>query len=210
VLRTLPSSAQRRVPFRLRHRALTVLLVLVVVIALAGGAVWLATRTHHGTGHLAAAAPAQSVPVSLCQSCAHDYDPLGDHVEDPGTVGNVVDRDPSTYWQTESYYSGSLQKPGVGVYLDASPGVQARKIEIDTPTPGWNVEIYARDTPPPVSLQAGSWPDGWTRVGALNSVQAKSVISLVSSAKYVYYLVWITQLPPHSELVRISELTLDS
>jgi serine/threonine protein kinase len=210
VLRTLPSSAQRRVPFRLRHRALTVILLLVVVLALAGGAVWLATRTHHGTGHLAAAAPPQSSPVSLCQSCAHDYDPLGDHVEDPSTVNNVVDRDPGTYWQTESYYSGSLQKPGVGVYLDASPGVRARKLEIDTPTPGWNVEIYARDTPPPVALSPGSWPDGWTRIGGQNAVAAKSVIPLAPSAKYVYYLVWITQLPPHSESVRIAELTLDS
>jgi serine/threonine-protein kinase len=57
VLRTLPSTAQRRVPFRVRHRAITVLLVLVVLAAIAGGAVWLATRTHRGIGKLSQPRP---------------------------------------------------------------------------------------------------------------------------------------------------------
>ena len=50
VLRTLPSSAQRRVPFRVRHPATALLLALIVVAILGGGAVWLTSRTHHGTG----------------------------------------------------------------------------------------------------------------------------------------------------------------
>src|SRR5438874_2893196 len=49
VLRTLPSSAQRRVPFRLRHPAIAVIVALLIVAALGGGAVWLSTRAHHGT-----------------------------------------------------------------------------------------------------------------------------------------------------------------
>src|SRR5438874_1680812 len=52
VLRTLPSSAQRRVPFRLRHPAIAVIVALLIVAALGGGAVWLSTRAHHGTGKL--------------------------------------------------------------------------------------------------------------------------------------------------------------
>src|SRR5437868_6785377 len=58
VLRTLPSGKQRRVPFRLRHPAMAELAVLLILAALGGGAVWLATRTHHGTGHPAQAPPA--------------------------------------------------------------------------------------------------------------------------------------------------------
>ena len=50
VLRTLPTSAQRRIPFRVRHPATALLLALIVVAILAGGAVWLTSRTHHGTG----------------------------------------------------------------------------------------------------------------------------------------------------------------
>src|SRR5947209_502357 len=52
VLRTLPSQTQRRIPFQIRHRASALLLTLVVLAAVAGGAVWLATRAHHGTGKL--------------------------------------------------------------------------------------------------------------------------------------------------------------
>ena len=57
VLRTLPSRARRRIPFRMRHRAVAVILLLVVAAAAVGGVVWLATRTHHGTGNLNVKAP---------------------------------------------------------------------------------------------------------------------------------------------------------
>ena len=62
VLRTLPARKQRRIPFRVRHPAISILAVLIVVAALGGGAVWLGTRTHHGTGspdNAAAAASAE-------------------------------------------------------------------------------------------------------------------------------------------------------
>src|SRR3984957_5357647 len=52
VLRTLPSSAQRRGPFTVRHRAFAVALALIVIAAVAGIAVWLGTRTHHGSAQL--------------------------------------------------------------------------------------------------------------------------------------------------------------
>src|SRR6516225_6657472 len=57
VLRTLPSSTQRRVPFRLRHRIAAVLALLAVVAAIVAAAVWLQGRTHHGTGKLPQAKP---------------------------------------------------------------------------------------------------------------------------------------------------------
>src|SRR5881275_3332868 len=53
VLRPLPSSTQRRVPFRLRHRIMAALALVIVIGAAAGAAIWLTGRTHHGTGKLA-------------------------------------------------------------------------------------------------------------------------------------------------------------
>ena len=41
---------RQRIPFRVRHRAVAVLLVLVVLAAAVGLVVWLGTRAHHGTG----------------------------------------------------------------------------------------------------------------------------------------------------------------
>ena len=71
VLRTLPAGAQRRVPFRVRHRVFAVLALVVAAGLIGGGVAWLVTRTHHGTGKLPAKAPAPAPQqVSLCQSCA--------------------------------------------------------------------------------------------------------------------------------------------
>src|SRR5437016_5905805 len=100
VLRTLPSGKQRRVPFLVRHRIVTVLLVLVVLLAGAGVAVWLATRTHHGTGKLVQAPPvAAPSQVQICQSCAHDFDPLGDNkAEHSNEVGFAIDSQLDTKW----------------------------------------------------------------------------------------------------------------
>src|ERR1700693_1893032 len=52
VLRTLPSRAQRRVPYRLRHPAAVALLLVLVLAVVGGAAVFLAGHTHHGTGNL--------------------------------------------------------------------------------------------------------------------------------------------------------------
>ena len=62
MLRTLPSRTRRRIPFRMRHRAAAVILLLVVAAAAVGGVVWLATRTHHGTGKLNVKAPSSPSP----------------------------------------------------------------------------------------------------------------------------------------------------
>jgi len=211
VLRTLPSRAQRRVPFRLRHPAAVLALVLVIVGIVGGGAVFLANRTHHGSGKLAQAPPpAAPTQVSLCISCAHDYNPLapvGPLNQNPATVGLAIDNLRNTAWTTEIYYDGLLHKPGVGIYVDASPGVAARSMVIDTATPGYAVTIYARRRAPnPDAFDPG--PKGWVIVGASTSVHRTQTIPLSTGKhRYSYYLVWITSLGPHNQ-VAVNEIAL--
>ncbi len=74
--------------------------------------------------------------------------PFGTGPENRDQIGNVIDSDPSTTWSTETYYEGNLHKPGgvgLGFYLDAAPGLLGRAIEIQTPTPGFGVQIYVAD-----------------------------------------------------------------
>ena len=161
VLRTLPSSAQRRVPFRLRHRLIALLSVLLVAAAVVAVVVWLGTRTHHGTGKLQTPPPRTSHStthqIGLCQSCAHDFDPVGDKTEHPNEVGLTVDGQLDTKWTTESYFGANLGKAGVGVYVTTSPATAARVFRIFTDTPGFAVQIYGRTGKPPLV-----WPDaGW-------------------------------------------------
>jgi eukaryotic-like serine/threonine-protein kinase len=206
VLRSLPSSAQRRVPFRVRHRITVVLCGLVLVAAIGGGVVWLATRTHHGTGKLPQPVPvATHTQVQLCQSCAHDFDPLGDNkAEHPNQVGLTIDGQLDTKWTTESYQNANLGKAGVGIYLDANPGTVARALRVDTDTPGFAAQVYARTGPPPLV-----WPNsGWHLLGTAAKVKRRQDIQIASAgARYRYYLLWITNLGGNDQ-VAINELAL--
>ena len=132
VLRTLPSQAASRVPFRVRHRVWAVLLVLLVLALVGGGIAWLATRTHHNAPKLAAPPPGRHlVQVAVCPHCAYDYNPdalTAPKNQNPGLDGFAVDGDRNTAWATQHYYNGKLGKAGVGLYVDALQPVQARKL----------------------------------------------------------------------------------
>ena len=100
-------------------------------------------RTQRGTGEGKVKPPAGTKVVSVKRTSAQDFDPLGDDDEHADEARLAVDKDPGTSWTTESYSGGTLAgKDGVGLYIDAAPGVAATKIEIDTPKPGWQVEIH--------------------------------------------------------------------
>ena len=210
VLRTLPSGKQRRVPYRVRHRVVTAALLLVAIAAIGGGVAWIVTRAHHGTG-----TPAAGVthlhhralqPVDLCQTCAHGFNPLGSPTNESPDAALTVDDQPNTFWKTQQYYDRKLNKAGTGIYVNASPGIPARALRIDNVTPGFTVRIYARKTPPPAT-----WPDsGWIPVSAPTTVRSSTLIPLTGgSTPYRYYLVWITDLGGHEQLV-FDELTLYS
>jgi eukaryotic-like serine/threonine-protein kinase len=207
VLRTLPSQAQRRVPFRVRHRVVTAALAGVVIAAIAAAAVWLATRTHHGASPLPASPPKPTlVQVHLCQTCAYGYNPLGEPKDENPNAGLAIDGDVNTAWLTQDYYSGQLQKAGVGIYVDANPGTIAHEIVIYTKTPGWNAQIYAENGTP----NMGTWapgPNSWVLVGSDDDVARKQQIALSTTTRYRYYLVWITSLGPHQQIA-INEIAL--
>ncbi len=212
VLRTLPSSAQRRLPFRMRHRVWIVgALVAVILVAAAAVVVFLAHNTHHGGGSLPQAPPkATPVQIHLCDSCAHDYNPLalvGPKNQHPEEDGLAIDNLRSTAWTTETYYNGQLGKAGVGIYVDASPGVAARSLVLDTSTPGYAVVIYGRRTPVnPNVFDPG--PTGWVKVGSAPSVTATQDIALsTGDTPYRYYLVWITSLGSRDQ-VAVNEIAL--
>jgi eukaryotic-like serine/threonine-protein kinase len=217
VLRTLPRSARRRLPWRMRHPirwlslfALVLVLVPLVLILAAG-------QTRRGTGLApGAVAHAGLIPVSLAQSAAHDYNPFGTGPENPDLDANAIDSDPNTAWSTEHYYDGTLKKAGgtgVGLYLDAAPGVAARQIELQTPTPGFAVQIYVANHIR-LSLPYGSsiplTARGWQGpVGEDSSIHNHDHIPLdLPPGQFRYYLVWLTTLPPGQETASISEISL--
>ncbi len=143
VLRTLPQPARRVLPWRIRHPARwaisSALLALVVAVALVAAL----RHTHSGTGIAPDVRSGAGTPVVLAQKAASSYNPFGTGPEHAEGVSNVIDGDLNTFWSTEHYIEGNLSKPGLGVSLDAAPGVAARAVEIQTPTPGFSAAVYA-------------------------------------------------------------------
>ncbi len=206
VLRTLPSGKQSRVPFRVRHRVFAVLALLVALLLIGGGAAWLVTRTHHGTGTPVAKAPQRGLQaVSLCQSCAQGFNPLGNPIDEAPNAGLAIDNQPNTAWDTQHYYDQKLNKSGTGIYLNASPGVAARELRVLDATPGFTAMVYARNDTPPLKAAPGN---GWTQVSSSTVIGKGTTVALNTESKtYQYYLFWITSLGGHQQL-SIDELTL--
>ena len=214
VLRTLPASTRRRLPFRMRH---PVPIIVVILVLAAGAAITAFTlkegveRTQRGTGPGKIEAEPGNEVISLKRNAASDYDPMGDDQEHAGEAPLALDREPGTSWTTERYDGGVLTKadagedePGVGIYVDADPGVPANQIELQTPEPGWRAEIYAApDGRAPEDLA------GWTRVGDGQVRRENQRIDIDTGGEpYRYYLVWITELPPGESRVSIAEIGL--
>jgi serine/threonine-protein kinase len=206
VLRTLPSQTQRRVPFQLRHRIVTGLLMLLVLAGIAAGIVWLLPRTHHGTGKLAIAPPKPTLEqVPLCQSCAQGFNPLGSPSFEAPHASNAIDNDFGTFWDTQQYYDHKLDKAGTGLYVNASPGTAAAALRIIDATGGFSVTIYARNDSPPLQAPPGN---GWTQISAPTTVSTNTSIPLTGGkTHYNYFLVWITSIGGHEQL-SIAEVAL--
>jgi serine/threonine-protein kinase len=210
VLRSLPPSTQRRLPLRTRSPLTRAAALLAVLAVIAGVVLFLVTNTHRGNGPLPQKAPTTTPhQVGLCAHCARDYNPdaiSGPKDQHSTIVGLAIDGDRSTAWTTETYYDG-LGKPGVGLYVDAKPGVAAGSMVIDTTTPGYAVSIYgSKVTPDPDTFTTGA--NGWTKVGSAPAVKATQEIGLhTHGVRYRYYLVWITSLGDHNQ-VAINEVAL--
>jgi eukaryotic-like serine/threonine-protein kinase len=212
VLRTLPAPARRRLPWRMRHPARWL-----VSLALLGGLValvlgLLAGNTHRGITPGVSARPGLT-PVPLEQTSASDYNPYGNEPEHPTQAANVVDGDPETVWSTEHYREDSLgHKPGTGIYIDAAPGLRARALEVQTPTPGFTAAIYAAkrfDANLPYEDSESLTGRGWVELSPPHTIGAQSTIRIdAARVVYRYYLLWITHLPANSETAAISGLTL--
>jgi hypothetical protein len=124
--------------------------------------------------------PLPTVPVSL--SAIGAWDPYGDGREHDTAASAAEDGNSGTYWPTETYTDG-LQKPGVGLLLDAGRAVLLRRLVLTTDTPGYSALI-----------EAGSSAAGpFQAISRARTVATTTAFSLRARAER-YYLIWISRL----------------
>jgi eukaryotic-like serine/threonine-protein kinase len=162
-----------------------------------------------GTGTSRAKPPAGTKEVPVHRSSAHDFDPEGDKSEHPEEASRAVDKDPGTFWSTETYSDNQLAgangpKSGVGIYVDARPQLVATAMGVTTEQAGWNAEVYgAAGDSAPAELS------GWTKVGGAQITKKQQKLTLDTQGKpYRYYLLWITSLPQGAQKVSIGDIAL--
>ncbi|HVE68908.1 MAG TPA: protein kinase [Solirubrobacteraceae bacterium] len=207
VLRTLPPRARRRLPLRVVHPGWIAGAALLALAGAAVVAVLLGGQAEKGTGTRGAGEqPRGLTAISLSQNAASDHDPYGtgSSGEHPEQKGLALDRDVSTFWSTERYEGGLGSKPGVGLYVDAKPGVAARALTIRTPEPGFRAGVYATDSGPPREIA------DWNVVAPARTVtEQQQRFDLDTGGRtYRWYLVWITKLADGQGQAKIAEVYL--
>jgi eukaryotic-like serine/threonine-protein kinase len=217
ILKSLPKTTRNRIPLRTRLGRPSAGVIALVALLGAIGVVVVGyltiNNTERGTGvKRGVSAPAKNErEVSIGQTAAKAYDPYGTgdlYDEHPETAPNVVDGNPDTLWTTEQYRAGTFApKPGVGILIDAKPGVKAASIEIQSETLGWSGAIFAAPNGGvPREVPGGGWVKAATVTNAGKTV--KIPLDGTATKSYRYFLVWITALPAAQNSIGLREIVL--
>src|SRR5205823_576991 len=113
------------------------------------------------------------------------FDPQGDNSEHDADAPKATDGNTATFWTTEHYNDG-LQKPGVGVVLDAGRTVSPKTVRVTTDTDGFTAVIRA----------GGSRDGPFTSVSPSEHVTGTTSFPIRGGGRY--FLVWITDLGSNS------------
>ncbi|HKD35028.1 MAG TPA: protein kinase [Gaiellaceae bacterium] len=167
--------------------------VFAVVFALTGSPTKFGPALHKATGGATRSAPVQLSGLS-------GYDPFGTGGEHDEDARLATDGQQGTFWETEHYNSSlsSLDKPGVGLLLDAGSVRKVSQVTVTSDTPGFTAEIQAG----PSSAGPFRPVSGTQTVGASTSFT-------IHNARARYFVVWITDLGQNAS-VHVNEVTAKS
>ncbi|MEU1122577.1 serine/threonine protein kinase [Streptomyces sp. NPDC005899] len=134
-----------------------------------------------------------SKPVSIVD--ARDYDPQGsDGSEKPASISNAYDGDPSTYWNTDGYFSAAFGnlKEGVGIVLDLGEVKQVGNVEVSFLGGSTSAELRTSE-----ASSVPQAPRSFSTVAQGSGTKVSLKPDKPVRARYV--LVWLTELPLSSD-----------
>ncbi|HVV90543.1 MAG TPA: protein kinase [Solirubrobacterales bacterium] len=157
----------------------------------------------------------KSAGTAVALEGATAYDPEGDGHEEDGTEELAIDGNPSeTSWTTEHYDSDTFAgtktgpDPGVGIYVTTKAVAQPKKMEIRSPTPGWDAQIFAAPSGPPEGIEEWGEP-----IAEIEDADQTEEVQLHLGSAAKYFLIWFTKASPASDQegryqVEISDIKL--
>jgi len=130
------------------------------------------------------------------------YAPYAAPDADLGDPSRAVDGSTRTAWRAPAAADPSAP-PQLGIYVDLAGREKLRRLVLQTPTPGMDVEIYGARSGPPAAITDA----GWDHLASRSGIAARTKVKLGDLA-YRYLLVWIVGAPPDGARPAISELSL--
>jgi putative peptidoglycan lipid II flippase len=133
------------------------------------------------------AAPAAPAATPIPIASVEVFSPQGS-ADNPGTVDNVLDNNPSTVWDTDSYFQPfpSL-KNGVGLLTTLDRPSNISSVYINSPSPGTVVEIRSATSSSPTLDQTQV-------IGSATLTNGLNDISVRPDGPVDHVLFWITDL----------------
>jgi hypothetical protein len=199
--RTPPPRGSRGRPPR-RRAAVTwtaVSVVIVVVLAAIGVALWSATRSPHATasptpGRTQSTSPAATADVVLKPASASVF-AAGD-TDDPSGAQYAIDGSTSTFWHTDYYVGnpvfGGLDT-GMGLILDMGKEVRLSQVTVQFGTICCtHAEIEIGNSDSPAALNT------FTELQSSTKASGATTFDISKNTTGRYVLIWITSLPPEA------------
>jgi hypothetical protein len=163
-----------------------------------------ATSTPSGT--TTEPADTGSQPIALNGDAGTVYDPYA-RVKAGGEATRALDGDTTTSWYVDPKDPAQI---AVGYAVDLGKLQGVRQIELQTPTPGFRVEIYATDE---TELPPNILDTRWSHIKDVSNVGVKDdgtqkIVLGAGTSKYRNVLLWFTQPPTDAPRLRLTELKL--
>jgi hypothetical protein len=136
-----------------------------------------------------------SRPLAIAGVSDLDPPPSGNGEENAELAGLAIDGDPSTAWQTMTYYGNpkfGLLKDGVGLVVDLGSVQQVSSVQVTVQGSPTNLEILAA----PEGSSSPQGVDNLQRVATANGVGGRTDLKLDQPVNTQYLVVWLTSLPP--------------
>jgi putative peptidoglycan lipid II flippase len=140
-------------------------------------------------------------PVNLAGITS--YDPQGDDDERNDIVGQAIDGNPDTAWNSHTYLTpgwGSL-KDGVGLVVDLGESVEVGEVEIQFPQGDYGAEVLVGEEPT---------PEGATAIGQDDQASGTWTVTAEEPVTGRYVIVWFDRAwaGPGGEIVYVSEISV--
>jgi hypothetical protein len=144
--------------------------------------------------------------IQVAGDAGKAYDPYH-RIKAGGEPERALDADAATSWYVDPT---NPQQIGVGYAVDLGKLQGIREIELQTPTPGFRIEVYATDEtalPPDILDTRWSHITNVSNVGAKGDGKEKIVLG-AGTTKYRNLLLWFTEPPTDGPRLRLTELSL--